>query len=296
MGTCKFRSVGGHLGVMEAAEPQIADLERVRRSDARRAQRLVADCVRLGDDAVGWRTHAMERLCSLLGAKAAIGNEIADFAALSESKWQGVPRGAPARTGSGGPIRIGFSPEELAHWTRYAEETPVHVTPEFTPLSKGDGVCITRLRRDMWDDASWYRSRTYREHHAPAGIDDYVMSVCRIPGTDRSSSLWFHGAVDGPRFGRRHWYLVELVHRGLASLIGGPLASTLQATPAGLPPRRREALGHLLEGLSEKQLAGAMDIKVTTAHEHVQAIYRHFDVASRAELMGEFIRRARPAR
>jgi len=169
------------------------------------------------------------------------------------------------------------------------------VTPEFTPLAKGSGDCVTRLRRHMWDDASWYRSKTYQQHHAPAGIDDYVISICRIPGTDRSSSMWFHGAVGGERFGRRAWYIVNLAHCELTSMIGGPLASTLQATPALLPPRRREALEFLLAGMSEKQVADAMGIRVTTAHEHVQAVYKHFGVSSRAELMAQFVRRYRGA-
>jgi len=85
------------------------EVDRVRRADFRRVQRLVAECRALGDDSHEWRRHALMTLMEMLGAKAAIGNEMADLKALSDLKWRGVPKGAPVRAGAAGPIRIGFN-------------------------------------------------------------------------------------------------------------------------------------------------------------------------------------------
>lgn len=266
------------------------------RGDVRRALAIVEACRALGDDATLWRTRAMEGLMELLPASVAIGNEIADLRLLADKGWKGVPPGAPARSPSHGPIRLGFtSRKQRAAWERYAEQTPVHRTPEFTTLLKADTPSVTRLRRQIWDDASWYRSRTFNEIHKEAGLDDSIISICRIPGTQRSSSIWVHRALGAEPFGRREWYLLDLAHRELTRLIGGPLASTLQATPATLTKRQRVTLELLLAGMTEKQAASEMGVGTPTVHEFVQGIYRHFGVHSRAELLAHFIRRYRGA-
>jgi len=238
----------------------------------------------------------MERLIGLLSAQVAIGNEIADLRDLAEKGWEGVPPGAPARSARRGVIRIGFAGQaQRDAWEAYAEETPTRRTPEFVTLLKADAPSVTRSRRQIWSDADWYRSHAYNERHKPAGIDDYIISICRIPGTRRSSSLWLHRATGAAPFGRREWYLLDVAHREFARHIGGPIASTLQPTPASLTKRQREALEMLLAGLTEKQAAAGMGISVPTVHEYVQAIYKHFGVHSRGELAAHFLRRYRGA-
>lgn len=267
---------------------------RASRRDLRRVYEIVEVCRSLGDDANLWRERAMELLIGLLPAKVAIGNEIADLRDLAEKGWEGVPPGAPARSKQVGPIRIGFaSKRERKAWESYAEETPVRRTPEFMTLLKASAPSVTRSRRQIWDDASWYRSHAYNERHKLAGIDDYIISICRIPGTRRSSSIWMHRATDDEPFSRREWYLLDLTHRELARHIGGPIASSLQPTPATLTKRQRQTLELLLAGLTEKQTAASMGITTPTVHEYVQAIYRHFGVHSRSELSAHFIRRYR---
>src|SRR5262249_17231606 len=61
-----------------------------------------------------------------------------------------------------------------------------------------------------------------------------------------------------------------------------------------LSPRLRQTLTALLEGDSEKQTARRLRLSVNTVHEYVTALYRHFGVASRAELLAPFLRRFRP--
>ena len=64
------------------------------------------------------------------------------------------------------------------------------------------------------------------------------------------------------------------------------------AAPAPLPPlspRMRQTLDLLLEGASEKQIAGKLSLSQHTVHVYVKALHRGFDVSSRGELLSKFI-------
>jgi DNA-binding NarL/FixJ family response regulator len=63
-----------------------------------------------------------------------------------------------------------------------------------------------------------------------------------------------------------------------------PLADTLS-------PRLRQTLACLLDGDSEKQVAARLRLSRPTTHQYVTALYRHFGVRSRAQLLTHFLRR-----
>jgi DNA-binding NarL/FixJ family response regulator len=89
---------------------------------------------------------------------------------------------------------------------------------------------------------------------------------------------------------------VHLFHQELVPHFGGRLATPRERGPAGLSPRLRQALECLLEGDSEKQAALRLGVAPRTLHEYVIAVYRHFGVASRGELLAFFLRRFRRRR
>jgi DNA-binding NarL/FixJ family response regulator len=62
-------------------------------------------------------------------------------------------------------------------------------------------------------------------------------------------------------------------------------------SPTRLPPRVRQTLQCLLDGDSEKQAAARMGLSGTTVHQYVKALYRHYQVESRAELLARVLRR-----
>ncbi len=59
-----------------------------------------------------------------------------------------------------------------------------------------------------------------------------------------------------------------------------------------LSTRQREILGHILDGLAERDIAKALHRSVHTVHTHVRQIYSAFDVSSRGELMALFVDKA----
>ena len=54
-------------------------------------------------------------------------------------------------------------------------------------------------------------------------------------------------------------------------------------------PRSRQVLHRLIAGDAEKQVAEALGIQASTAHQYVSGIYRHFRVSSRSELLAYVI-------
>ena len=65
----------------------------------------------------------------------------------------------------------------------------------------------------------------------------------------------------------------------------GDTPSARESALANLSKAQRRVFVHLIDGLAEKQVAGKLHISQTTVHNHVQAIYRAFEVHSRPELL-----------
>jgi DNA-binding CsgD family transcriptional regulator len=63
------------------------------------------------------------------------------------------------------------------------------------------------------------------------------------------------------------------------------------AVGADLSPRMRQTLERLLSGDGEKQVAARLKLSPHTVHVYVKALYRHFDVSSRGELLAKCLGR-----
>jgi DNA-binding CsgD family transcriptional regulator len=60
---------------------------------------------------------------------------------------------------------------------------------------------------------------------------------------------------------------------------------------AGLSPRMRDTLQHLLSGDSEKEVAAKLKLSPHTVHIHVKNLYKRLRVSSRGELMAKCLGR-----
>jgi DNA-binding NarL/FixJ family response regulator len=89
--------------------------------------------------------------------------------------------------------------------------------------------------------------------------------------------------------------VLRLAHAEIGRLMGPVLVCAADPySPTRLPPRVRETLDCLLDGDSEKQAASRMGLSRETVHQYVKALYRHYQVASRAELLARVLRRPSP--
>ena len=78
---------------------------------------------------------------------------------------------------------------------------------------------------------------------------------------------------------------MKILHDEIAPLIGVRLATEEHLSRDGLSKRLRETLSLLLDGRSEKEVAAALHLGSRTVHDYVTALYQHFHVSSRAELL-----------
>ena len=89
-------------------------------------------------------------------------------------------------------------------------------------------------------------------------------------------------------FTARHRFLVHLFHRNTRWLYE-PDQVMLSSDARDITPREHQTLELLLNGLSEKQIAGRLGLSHNTVHHYVKALHRHFGVSSRSELLARWV-------
>jgi DNA-binding NarL/FixJ family response regulator len=73
-------------------------------------------------------------------------------------------------------------------------------------------------------------------------------------------------------------------------MLGAEFSQPIGRSVPGLSPRHSQTLERLLAGDSEKQIAARLRVSRNTVHVYVTALYRHFNVSSRGELLARFVR------
>tara|TARA_R110002073_G_scaffold118918_6_gene259540 strand:+ start:63925 stop:64725 length:801 start_codon:yes stop_codon:yes gene_type:complete len=252
--------------------------------DVHECHQIAGQCRELGAHVDAWRDLLLASLRKFVGAQVIINSEIENFGSMSEceSNYLGIHRAG------------WISKEAETRWREYAQSIPVERTPEYPYLSKFSGQTMVLSRDQIWGKETWYRSHTFNEIHRECGIDDYVISICptNIPG--RCTTLWLHKGVGTRDFTPREQGIISLIHMTINNEIGTYLAAADEPALSSLTVRRLQVLDHLIAGDSEKQIAFKLEVGKAAIHDHVLAIYRHYEVSSRGELLAKFIGRARP--
>jgi DNA-binding CsgD family transcriptional regulator len=246
----------------------------LRLGDVRAAFRLVGECRDLGDDPGLWGRHLYEGLCRLTGARVGIGGELrargSDELALT--------------------IDTGLGPAERAVIADFFRSGGFGRHPVLAAFAEWTGRVAARTRRQLVADRDWYRSPAYTRYHRAIGTDHSLVSPLLLPD-GALNMITLHRTAGEQDFSPRERRLLLLVHDEAGRLIGTALTRASSDPLAGLSPRVRQTLACLLEGDGEKQAAARMGLSVPTVHQYVTVLYRHFGVASRAELLARFIRR-----
>jgi len=157
----------------------------------------------------------------------------------------------------------------------------------------GDGGTVTALRRDLVDDAVWYSSSSVEQFRRTAQVDDCLISVQSGVQAEVEGGVMvlcaFRKWGDANRFGSRERVMVDTLHRGLEWMYRAEGSFQRVTRATSLSPRLRETLEFLLGGDTERQVAARMSLSIHTVHDYVKALYVHFGVSSRRELMARWI-------
>lgn len=254
---------------------------RITLPDAREAFEIVGECRELWADPRGWRRHLLRRLAALTHCRVAFSMEVCgENGGISESLLSGEDVGwdteAERRTVLEGltGVPLSFSPM----WTSFTRAL----------ANRNE---LTALQPALVDAREWHASEMYDRYVRPTRIGEGLMSAVRVPST----GSWDHWCICNDRAdpppGYREQHLVALVHDRIASMIGRELTTWRDRSVEGLTLRRRDVLRLLLSGRSEKEIALAMHRSKAAVHEHIDYLYRHFGVNSRAQLAAHFLRR-----
>lgn len=112
-----------------------------------------------------------------------------------------------------------------------------------------------------------------------APIDDSHVLAC----------LSFSRTPETSAFGTHDEMILQLAHLEMSWVYDCDLLLARHGA-ADLSPRQRQTLDHLLAGHSEKQIAARMRLSHNTVHHHIKALYRHFGVSSRSELLAKWVK------
>jgi DNA-binding CsgD family transcriptional regulator len=256
---------------------------RLRLSDIEQVFALVHECRELWADARAWQFHLLRGACEITHTSVGTYNELrlaSDLKAvnvLDEVDWgwrDAAARGVYLQMLADHPDRVRFLPRciALAGAARYER-------------------CATALRPEMRPDREWRLSPMFNEYRRPAHLDGFAISFCLNPVTSSVVMVAAHQCITDPAPGARAKQTLSLLNQQIAPLVGTVLTSGAQRGMHDLSPRLRQTLQSLLGGNSEKQIAASLRISQATVHEYVGALYHHFGVSGRAELMAYFLRR-----
>jgi len=252
-----------------------SDLLRVQ--DVRDAYRLIGECRDLGSDPALWHSRMLEGMYRLLGGPATGG----------EGRWV-RPMSTPEVVSE---FDAGLDAPAREVFIAYRRELKPAGNPIYRAMQYVPGRLVTRTRRQLVSDTEWYHSVAFAKYRRPGKLDHQLTSVYQTSDDGRISVIAPLRALGERDFLPRERRLLSFFHGELGPLIGGALVSATEPSPVKLSPRLRQTLAYLLEGDSEKQVADRLGLSQATTHEYVTALYRHFGVQSRAQLMAHAIKR-----
>lgn len=255
----------------------------IRTADIHLLYRLAGECRDVGDDANVWRHHFAEGLARLVGADLVFAGELVGLRAGQPADLGSIPWGLDAGFNAAGWLKaleyLSRKPDYSLALAGYAAR-----------LRVSDGIALSRTA--MVPDADWYASDEYQVVYRTVGGDHSVYCFRSIPGADdQVSGVTLTRAAGRRDFGCRELAIVQEAHALVGPLVGGPLARYTEPSPSDLSPRVREVLKCLIEGDGDKQIAKRLSISPHTVNVHTKAIYLHFGVRGRAELLARWIRR-----
>jgi DNA-binding CsgD family transcriptional regulator len=250
----------------------------LRVQDVRNAYRLIGECRDLGSDPALWHRRMFEGLCRLIGVPAATGGEA----------WWVRPHRSIEPVSA---FDSGLPPRNRERRSAYMRDHGHAVDPIWQALQRVPGRLVTRSRRQLVSDAVWYRSIVFNEYLRPAAVDHRLTSVYQVSDAGAFSVIAPQREIRERDFSPREARLLNFFHGELGPLIGRALVSATEPSPEKLSPRLRQTLACLVEGDSEKQVAARLDLSHATTHQYVTALYRHFGVRSRSQLLAHVIKR-----
>jgi DNA-binding CsgD family transcriptional regulator len=218
------------------------------------------------DTQLRWQ-RAVDELCNLIGA--------AGGASALLSLGTPTPQVQSA-------LYVGRSKSARQLVQQWLDNPPIEETAErMIQMLRAGTTALARSRRQLLPD---------NEKRSPPPTSTEIRNDCIYSFMLLSESTAALLCLTGPRgrktFSNSDARLVQLIHSEMQPLYLIPS----EPRAAEMTPRQRQIHQYLLKGHGEKQIAASEGLSRHTVHAHVKAIYKHFHVTSRPELLARFVR------
>jgi DNA-binding CsgD family transcriptional regulator len=253
-----------------------SDLLRVQ--DVRDAYRVIGECRDLGGDPALWQVRMFEGLCRLIGTPVVVGGE----GLLDLAGGRVVPLSY---------LDSGLDAHGRHVYTAYMRDAGPAADPFIRALVEVPDGLVTRNRRQVVPDAAYHRSLVYNNYLRAGHVHHRLASMYRTAAGRALSMIHLQRPTGDRDFSPREQAVLTFFHGEIGPLIGRALVSAAEPGPESLSRRLRQTLACLVEGDSEKQIAGRLGLSPATVHQYVTALYRHFRVQSRGQLLAHVIKR-----
>ena len=246
--------------------------------DAKGVYTLFHEICELGFDPVLWRRHLLKGLNRLIDSQVAIG-------VVLSAKPNEEPKPVDF-------FDVGWGTERertvfLESFSRLQAEGDYAQNPFYSGLNSST-KCLAMSGYETLGTEVYRRHDFFNECVRAAGGED-MLGVCSSVVADLKLVICVHRPQNSRPFSRREIQLAEGLMEEISPSIGSRLALSSMPSVCDLSRRKRQVMLHLLSGLSEKQIAAQMNVSRNTVHEYITAIYRHYKVNDRAELLSRFI-------
>ena len=242
--------------------------EFIRLDRVREAMRLVGEVRELGLWTEAGRTHFLEGTMRMIGCT--IGGAVLDTK-YAEGSTNGIV--AATLAGFGPNIMDVF----VAHQIHGSAINPFH-SAVLRRVDELQGQVFSAHDTEMVERQVWDGSRWINEYVRPAHVAHFLCSMRVIGRTTGTGCAFMRAARDRP-FSDEDRELLHLVHVGV-----GPMYDACSPRTR-LSPRMRETLDVLLTGASDKEIAAQLRLSSHTVRQYVKAIFKAFNVNSRAQLI-----------
>ncbi|APR84672.1 Transcriptional regulator, LuxR family protein [Minicystis rosea] len=244
----------------------------VRFDELQRVLRLAMELRELPRGSMQQRRHALEGLRALVGAQVALWAHVDGMLSGQVMIRNALDLGFCGD----GERRMFLAYIEDAQWTSLDPSMPRLARAVSSPVS-------TFTREQLLDGRDWYGSTHVQEFRRAARVDSFIYATY-APGGDESSSISLHRAWGERPFCERERRIIDIFSRE-CTFLHEPRTDVDPTLCRGLAPRLQDTLRALARGQSEKQVAASLGLSPHTVHEYVKALYRHFGVQSRSELL-----------
>lgn len=249
--------------------------ESVRWAQAREVARLFGELIGHVSGAADFYGHFLERSTRLIGARVGV--------VLDTSPLQRKPLRLSVLSSWGW-----LNERQRTLFRRDASDHLYRANPflqAFAEALNGRDDEQAVARRQLVRDRAWYCSPYINDTFRHLDLDDVVIGAVPLGAAGRWLWLAYLRAWgDRSGFSARERKVVLLLSTGLASAARTTRLGLRCWLPAlALPRRLQQVRTLLLEGLSEKQIAGRLELSPGTIHRHVTRLYSELGITSRSE-------------